>query len=145
MTAQHLQQMAEIDMGYAVVGVQLERLLDLNQGLIRVAGFGQRAAQIVVGLRTLSVQRKRLFVLVYGLVGLSRRGQGYSELVVGARVLGVLCQSLPPRWNSLGVLMLFRQLRRGIIGFVKVERRRVDAVQAIGANVHELGYVDGAV
>ena len=145
MTAHHLEDMAHVDVRRAVVGVQLDGLHDLRLGLFQLAGFGQRAAQIVVGLRTVVIQRKRPLVFVDRRADLAGCGQRYPQLVVYARVLRILLHRQLPGRNRLGVPMSFRQLHGRVIGLVEIQRGRFDLVQAIRAQVDELGDIDGAV
>ena len=100
------EQVAEVDVRRAVVGVEFDGLLDLCHRLVEASGLSQSAAQVVVRLRTVVVHRQRLFVGVDRVAGLAAGGQRHAHVVPGARVGGILVGGDFPRGHGVGVFVL---------------------------------------
>ena len=81
------QSVAEVVVGFRVVGIDLQRLLVMGDRFVHLALLEQRVAEVVVGIRVVGFDLQRLLVMGDRFVHLALLEQSVAEVVVGNGVV----------------------------------------------------------
>jgi len=80
--------------GARVIGVDLQRFLEMSDRFVHTFLLAKSVAEVVVGARVVGIDLQRLLVLGDRSVHTSLFEQSVAEVAVGARVVRLICSAV---------------------------------------------------
>ena len=122
------QRVAEVVVGFRVVGIDLQRLLVMDDRFVHIALLEQRVAEVVVGFRVVGFDLQRLLVMSDRFVHAALLEQRVAEVVVGFRVVGFDLQRLLVMGDRFVHIALLEQRVAEVVVGNEVVRRAGERV-----------------